>query len=85
MLSRSSSNLATTIPPDIIQYVENGRNPDIYTREFVEMAQRMNQQLKGRSAALTQFRNTLAMEIKNSIPELEQEVGEVVRTENGIT
>ena len=47
----------------MIQYVETGRNPDIYTREFVELTQRNNQHLAGRCQALTRFGRILAEEI----------------------
>jgi mediator of RNA polymerase II transcription subunit 10 len=63
---------------EIIQYVESARNPDIYTREFVELVMRYNQQLAGRSAALAQFRDILAREIAGAIPEMQEVVAEVV-------
>lgn len=73
-LSATSSNLSTQIPPEIIEYVEDGRNPDIYTREFVELAQKQNQYLKGKSEAFAGFRDVLAEEIVKAIPELKEEV-----------
>ncbi|GMM43402.1 hypothetical protein FOG50_03585 [Hanseniaspora uvarum] len=33
-LSKTDKNV--NIPLDVIQYIENTRNPDVYTREFVE-------------------------------------------------
>jgi mediator of RNA polymerase II transcription subunit 10 len=47
-LSTTSAHLPVQIPPEIIAYVEDGRNPDIYTREFVELVQKGNQYLKER-------------------------------------
>ncbi|MCJ1262321.1 RNA polymerase II mediator complex subunit [Lobaria immixta] len=73
-LSSTSSTLPTQIPPEIIEYVEDGRNPDIYTREFVELAQKQNQYLKGKSEAFAGFRDVLAEEIVKAIPELKEEV-----------
>lgn len=73
-LSSTSSTLPTQIPPEIIEYVEDGRNPDIYTREFVELAQKQNQYLKGKSEAFAGFRDVLAEEIVKAIPELTEEV-----------
>ena len=62
-LSASSAGLPTMIPPEIIAYIEDGRNPDIYTREFVELVQKSNMYLKGKSDAFGAFRDILAEEI----------------------
>lgn len=63
------------IPPEIIEYIEEGRNPDIYTREFVELAQTRNQLLGGTAAAFAAFRDVLATEIEIAIPELKNDIG----------
>ena len=62
------------IPPEIIDYVETGRNPDIYTREFVELVQRQNAILKAKSDALAAFRDVLGDEIAAAWPELREYV-----------
>ncbi|MCJ1468568.1 RNA polymerase II mediator complex subunit [Pseudocyphellaria aurata] len=77
-LSSTSSTLPTQIPPEIIEYVEDGRNPDIYTREFVELAQKQNQFLKGKSEAFAGFRDVLAEEIVKAMPELREEVEKTI-------
>ena len=90
-LSASSSALPTQIPHEIIDYVEDGRNPDIYTREFVELAQRGNQYLKSKCEAFAGFRDILGEEIVKAMPELKEEVEQRLkssvdsdpRTENG--
>ncbi|KAJ4304007.1 RNA polymerase II mediator complex subunit [Collariella sp. IMI 366227] len=48
------------IPEPLIEYVEHGRNPDIYTREFVELVRRMNQYSRGKAHAFRDFRDVLA-------------------------
>ena len=73
-LSASSSALPTQIPHEIIDYVEDGRNPDIYTREFVELAQRGNQYLRSKCEAFARFRDILGEEIVKAMPELKEEV-----------
>lgn len=65
------------IPLDIINYVEDGRNPDIYTREFVEVVRKMNQYLNGKSLALESFRDTLGNSIEQAFPELSEEVEDI--------
>ncbi|KAI4121553.1 MAG: hypothetical protein LQ338_006298 [Usnochroma carphineum] len=77
-LSRDASTLPTQIPPEIIDYVDEGRNPDIYTREFVELVQKGNQYLKGKSEAFAGFRDALADEIAKAWPDMEKDVESVL-------
>lgn len=83
LLTRTAPSLPLEIPPDIIQYVEQARNPDIYTREFVELAQAQNQRLKGKSEAFAQLRDILAKEIMTAMPEVRNEVKRVVESTGG--
>jgi mediator of RNA polymerase II transcription subunit 10 len=72
-----------SIPPELIQYVDNGRNPEIYTREFVELARRGNQLMKGKMEAFSSFRDVLAGEMSRAMPELRDDVGRVVEETGG--
>ncbi|KAH6849697.1 mediator of RNA polymerase II transcription subunit 10 [Chaetomium sp. MPI-CAGE-AT-0009] len=73
------------IPEPLIQYVENGRNPDIYTREFAELVRRMNQLARGKMHAFRDFRDVLAREMAGALPELRGDVGVVVAATGGPT
>lgn len=66
------------IPPELIQYVDNGRNPEIYTREFVELARRGNQLMKGKKEAFGSLRDVLAREMSNALPELRDDIDRVL-------
>lgn len=66
------------LPPEIIDYVDAARNPDIYTREFVELVQRGNQDLKGKREAFAGFRDVLAREMRSAMPECRAEVDRAV-------
>ncbi|KAI5804406.1 transcription factor subunit Med10 of mediator complex-domain-containing protein [Geopyxis carbonaria] len=75
----SAPSLAgVAFPQEVIQYVEDGRNPDIYTREFVEMAQKSNQYANGKVGAFRGFRDVLAEQIVAGFPELGGEVEKVL-------
>lgn len=80
ILSDDASALPDQIPPEIIDYVDSGRNPDIYTREFVELVQKGNQYLKGRSEALTGFRDALGEEMVKAWPEMKTDVDNVLQS-----
>lgn len=71
------------MPPELLEYVENGRNPDIYTREFVELVRRGNQLMRGKTHAFADFRDVLAKNICKANPELREDVVRVVEATGG--
>ncbi|AEO69018.1 uncharacterized protein THITE_2118971 [Thermothielavioides terrestris NRRL 8126] len=71
------------VPEPLVQYVENGRNPDIYTREFVELVRRMNQLARGKMHAFRAFRDVLAAEIALQMPEVDADVRRVLEGTGG--
>jgi mediator of RNA polymerase II transcription subunit 10 len=83
-LSQTAPSVHIDIPPEVTTYVEGGRNPDIFTREFVETVQRMNQMLKGRAEAYRLLQETLAKDLIEGIPELQADVGMTVKSTGGI-
>jgi len=62
------------------RYVEDGRNPNIYTREFVA---KQNQFLNGKMRAFEDFKNVLAEQINTTFPELRGDVEHVLWTTSG--
>lgn len=66
------------IPLDVLQYIEDGRNPDVYTREFVESVRKSNQYLKGKTRAFGVLRDNLSEQIVKEFPELELDVGVIL-------
>lgn len=71
------------MPPELLEYVENGRNPDIYTREFVELVRRGNQLARGKQRAFAEFRDVLAEQVAVAMPELREDVARVVEATGG--
>ena len=67
-----------SIAPEIIDYVDDGRNPDIFTREFVENVQRGNAVVNGKRRAFKDFSQVLAGVIKTRFPGLEEDVNEIM-------
>lgn len=71
------------ITPEIVAYIEDGRNPDVYTREFVEIVRKINQHLNGKSKAYTDLRDTLAEKIVKEFPEMKMAVEEIQERTSG--
>ncbi|KAF4999431.1 hypothetical protein FGRMN_2453 [Fusarium graminum] len=73
-----------SVPPELLEYVEHGRNPDIYTREFVELVRHGNQLMRGKLNAFGTFRDVLAENITSAMPELRDDVVQVVEATGGV-
>ena len=79
----SPPNILPSVPPELIDYVENGRNPDIYTREFVELVRRGNQLMRGKMQSFGTFRDVLAKNMAKANPELRDDVIKVLEATGG--
>jgi hypothetical protein len=53
-----------SVPPELVDYVDEGRNPDIYTREIVELVQRGNAVVGGKMEAFKGFSEIFARKLK---------------------
>lgn len=82
-LSQTAPSVNINIPPEVTAYVEGSRNPNIFTREFVETVQRMNQMLKGRTEAYRLLQETLARDLIDGIPDLKDDITRTVEASGG--
>lgn len=71
------------VPLEVVQYIEDGRNPNIYTREFVEAVRRSNQYQRAKLRGLRQLRNKLAEKIVAEFPEMTDVVGGILERTGG--
>lgn len=69
-LSQSPFSSEYPIPVDVISYIEDGRNPDIYTREFVEVTAKSNARLKGKMEGFAKLRDILGERLGQEFPHL---------------
>lgn len=53
----------TAVPTAVIEYLEDGRNPDIYSREFIETLVMQNQFIRGKMVAMAQFKDILVAQL----------------------
>jgi mediator of RNA polymerase II transcription subunit 10 len=66
------------VAPEIVDYVDDGRNPDIFTRDFVELVQRGNAVINGKQAAFRDFTENYAQKLKEGIPGVSRQVDRVL-------
>ncbi|KAJ8652680.1 hypothetical protein O0I10_011687 [Lichtheimia ornata] len=63
-------DIDTHIPEEVINFVEHGKNPDLFTQGFVERTASENQFTYGKVKAVNEFRSILADEFEKSFPDL---------------
>ncbi|OLL22604.1 Mediator of RNA polymerase II transcription subunit 10 [Neolecta irregularis DAH-3] len=78
-LLRIKDSITETVPQDVLQYIEDGRNPDVYTRDFVELVRKDNQFVNGKIKAARDFALIFGKELQYSFPELKDDVERVWR------
>lgn len=66
------------VPLDVLQYIEDGRNPDVYTREFVEAIRRSNQYQRAKIHGLIKLHDSLAEKIVDELPDLQPHVERII-------
>ena len=66
------------IAPEIVDYVDEGRNPDIFTREFVENVQRGNAVINGKKQAFKDFSVIYAQKLKEGIGGVDRQVDRIM-------
>lgn len=66
------------IAPEIVDYVDDGRNPDIFTRDFVENVQRGNAVINGKQKAFRDFSEVFAQVLKERMPQLTRHVDKIM-------
>jgi len=82
-LSHAARRLPTRVPLELMQYVEEKRNPDVYKRQIVEMVMQYNQIQNGKAQAFADFRDMLGRELMSAIPDIKEDVKMVVENTGG--
>ncbi|CEP62396.1 mediator complex subunit NUT2 LALA0_S05e04698g [Lachancea lanzarotensis] len=67
------------VPMEVLQYIEDGRNPDVYTRDFVEAIRRSNQYQRAKMNGVKQLRDKLAEKIVAEFPDMQDSVKDILQ------
>ncbi|XP_043921334.1 mediator of RNA polymerase II transcription subunit 10 [Protopterus annectens] len=57
------------VPLEVFEYIDQGRNPQLYTKECLERALAKNEQVKGKIDTLKRFKSLLIQELSKVFPE----------------
>ncbi|XP_032813417.1 mediator of RNA polymerase II transcription subunit 10 [Petromyzon marinus] len=70
------------VPLEVFEYIDQGKNPQLYTKECLERALAKNEQVKGKIDAMKKFRSQLIAELSRVFPE-EMNKYKALRGEDG--
>ncbi|XP_065226832.1 mediator of RNA polymerase II transcription subunit 10 [Planococcus citri] len=56
------------VPLEVFDYIDQGRNPQIYTKDCIEKALTKNEQVKGKIDSYRKFKSHLLSELSNNFP-----------------
>ena len=59
-----------TVPINVLQYIDQGTNPQLYTKDLMERVLAKNEEVKGKIEVYQQFHDTLADELDKAFPNL---------------
>eukprot|EP01121_Diplochlamys_sp_Union-15-3_P017615 TRINITY_DN6238_c0_g1_i1.p1 TRINITY_DN6238_c0_g1~~TRINITY_DN6238_c0_g1_i1.p1 ORF type:complete len:143 (-),score=26.88 TRINITY_DN6238_c0_g1_i1:93-488(-) len=57
------------IPLQLLKYIDQGINPEVYKKQCVDLCLANNQKIKGKIDSIALFRNILEEEIQKTFPE----------------
>ncbi|KAM4874998.1 mediator of RNA polymerase II transcription subunit 10-like [Thomomys bottae] len=58
-----------TVPLEVFEYLDQGRNPQLYTKECLERALAKHEQVKGKIDTMKKFKSLLIQELSKVFPE----------------
>ncbi|XP_020897738.1 mediator of RNA polymerase II transcription subunit 10 [Exaiptasia diaphana] len=65
------------VPLEVFEYIDQGRNPQLYTKDCLEKALIKNEQVKGKIDSLKNFKTLLTGELTKAFPKEMKEYQEI--------
>lgn len=56
------------VPLEVFDYIDQGRNPQLYTKDCIEKALAKNEQVKGKIDAYRKFKANMLLELTRTFP-----------------
>jgi len=57
------------VPPEIFQYIDQGRNPQLYTKDCLQKVRTKSEEVEGKKDAYKAFKEVLEVELKKELPQ----------------
>ncbi|KAK9761151.1 RNA polymerase II mediator complex subunit [Basidiobolus ranarum] len=68
-LNELKDSIDIQVPFDVLSFIEDGKNPDLFTREYVERLAAESHFTNGKIEAMKDFRGILENELNQTFPE----------------
>ncbi|KAG4074332.1 hypothetical protein HA402_008741 [Bradysia odoriphaga] len=56
------------VPFEVFDYIDQGKNPQLYTKDCIEKALTKNEEVKGKIDAYRKFKTNMLMELQKTFP-----------------
>lgn len=56
------------VPFEVFDYIDNGKNPQLYTKDCIEKALTRNEEVKGKIDAYRKFKSNMVGELQKNFP-----------------
>lgn len=56
------------VPFEVFDYIDQGKNPQLYTKDCIEKALMKNEEVKGKIDAYRKFKTNMLVELQKSFP-----------------
>lgn len=56
------------VPLEVFDYIDQGRNPQLYTKDCLEKARNKNEEVKGKIDSFRKFKSNLMVELSKNFP-----------------
>lgn len=56
------------VPLEVFDYIDQGRNPQLYTKDCLEKARTKNEEVKGKIDSFRKFKANMMVELSKSFP-----------------
>ncbi|XP_033126088.1 mediator of RNA polymerase II transcription subunit 10-like [Anneissia japonica] len=57
------------VPMEVFEYIDQGKNPQLYTKDCMEKAMVKNEQVKGKIDTMRKFKSVLILELSKMFPD----------------
>lgn len=56
------------VPFEVFEYIDQGKNPQLYTKDCIEKALSKNEEVKGKIDAYRKFKSNMLVELQKTFP-----------------
>ena len=56
------------VPLEVFEYIDEGRNPQLYTKDCIEKALNKNEEVKGKIDSYRKFKTSMLVELQKTFP-----------------